>query len=299
MPKQKEVQYEPMVMPAPTNTTQMITDFVFGEMKEFTCGCGAALINITITFPLNKVIFRQMLHNVGIGNAIKQIKTEGFLYLYRGVLPPLCQKSLCTALMFGVYDKVRKPFAATNLHPTFVNAIAAFSAGTTEISLLPFERVQTLLQDQRYHKKLKNTKHAFYLIYIKYGVKEYYRGLVPVLFRNGPSNVLFFYLRDEASLRLPKPVTVVAKTFKEFLIGASIGAFGSTVFYPLNIIKVHMQSRLGGPFQSFWLATKHIYIERNSSIRGFYRGVHMNYTRSFISWGVINVAYEQLKKIVY
>lgn len=240
-----------------------------------------------------------MLHNVGIRSAVKQIRTEGFIFLYRGILPPLCQKSLSTALMFGVYDKARKPIASSNMPPVIVNAIAAFAAGTTELTLLPFERVQTLLQDRSYHKELINTKHAFRVILVEHGVREYYRGLVPVLLRNGPSNVLFFLLRDEASLRLPKPVSVVGKTFKEFIIGASIGAFGSTVFYPLNVIKVQMQSRLGGPFQSFWSATKEIYIQRNSSIRGFYRGVHMNYTRSFISWGVINVAYEQLKKILY
>lgn len=31
------------------------------EYNEFVCGFGAAVINISITFPMNKVIFRQVL----------------------------------------------------------------------------------------------------------------------------------------------------------------------------------------------------------------------------------------------
>lgn len=37
------------------------------DFKEFICGWGAAVINVSITFPLNKIIFRQ----VGITKIIK------------------------------------------------------------------------------------------------------------------------------------------------------------------------------------------------------------------------------------
>lgn len=30
------------------------------DFKEFICGWGAALINVSITFPINKIIFRQV-----------------------------------------------------------------------------------------------------------------------------------------------------------------------------------------------------------------------------------------------
>lgn len=44
------------------------------------------------------------------------------------------------------------------------------------------------------------------MIVREYGVKELYRGLVPILLRNGPSNVLFFVLREEAQ-KLPQKVS--------------------------------------------------------------------------------------------
>lgn len=33
------------------------------DYKEFMCGWGSALINITVTYPINKVIFRQVRRN--------------------------------------------------------------------------------------------------------------------------------------------------------------------------------------------------------------------------------------------
>lgn len=48
-------------------------------------------------------------------------------------------------------------------------------------------------------------------IYCRYvltnhGLQELYRGIVPVLWRNGPSNAMFFMLREEASELLPQQV---------------------------------------------------------------------------------------------
>ncbi|KAF6199603.1 hypothetical protein GE061_007629 [Apolygus lucorum] len=66
-----------------------------------------------------------MLHNVSIVNAAKQIAGEGIIHLYRGVLPPLCQKSVSVSLMFGVYDKCKKPLLQANYNPILSTILAA------------------------------------------------------------------------------------------------------------------------------------------------------------------------------
>lgn len=269
----------------------------FKNNKEFYCGWGAATVNILVTFPINKVIFRQMLHNVSTLAAVKQIADEGIFHLYRGVLPPLCQKSISVSIMFGMYDKCRRPLVDRNVNPFIAKCLAAIAAGTIECILIPFERVQTLLQHEKYHKEVMNMKHALYVLYRNHGVGELYRGLVPVLFRNGPSNALFFILRDKAKETFPEPNSVSKRMANQFAIGALIGALCSTIFYPCNVLKVHMQNRIGGPYQSVVSSIIEIYLERGS-FRAFFRGVHLNYTRSCISWGVINVAYEGLKRIL-
>ncbi|KAK3907731.1 Solute carrier family 25 member 51 [Frankliniella fusca] len=270
-----------------------------GDWREFVCGLSAAFVNITITFPINKIIFRQIIHDVGVSRAIQQLSHEGVFFLYRGILPPLCQKSVSLSLMFGVYEECRIPMMRSNIPAYIANPSAAIIAGSIEALLTPFERVQTLLQDRSYHQHFQNMRHAFRILGAEYGFREYYRGLTPILLRNGPSNALFFYLRGEAKHRLPSSEKWWGELTKDFLSGAVIGAFLSCVFYPCNVLKFHMQSRLGVPFQSMTEAFRDIYNERNRSIFKLYRGVHMNCTRAFISWGVINVAYEWSKSVLY
>ncbi|BES98077.1 Mitochondrial carrier protein [Nesidiocoris tenuis] len=117
--------------------------------REFICGWGAATCNILVTFPINKIIFRQMLHNVSIMAAVKQIASERIVHLYRGVLPPLCQKSISVALMFGVYEKCKTPLLAAHVDPILSTILAAITAGSIECVLLPFERLQTVLQHEK------------------------------------------------------------------------------------------------------------------------------------------------------
>lgn len=270
-----------------------------GDWREFLCGLSSAFVNITITYPINKIIFRQIIHDVGVSRAIQQLSHEGLFFLYRGILPPLCQKSLSLSLMFGVYEECRIPLLKANVPSYIANPSAAIVAGTFEAVLTPFERVQTLLQDRNYHQHFQNMRHALRQVGAEYGFKEYYRGLTPILLRNGPSNAFFFYLRGEAKDRLPSSGQWLGELTKDFLSGAVIGAFLSCVFYPCNVLKFHMQSRLGVPFQSMSEAFRDIYNERNRSIFKMYRGVHMNCTRAFVSWGVINVAYEWSRSVVY
>lgn len=92
---------------------------------------------------------------------------------------------------------------------------------------------------------------------------------------------------------------MVAQRTQEFLSGACIGGFISSVFYPINVLKVTMQSRIGGPYDSMWVALRQVYNERDRKLRNVYKGVSMNCTRAFFSWGIVNSAYEQLKKVFY
>lgn len=241
-----------------------------------------------------------MLHGVRIRFAVKEIYEEGLIYLYRGALPPMCQKTISMALMFGVFDYCRKPLCKEfGSNSYFAKTIAALVAGTTEAVLMPLERIQTLLAVPDYHQHFKNTPHAISYIWKYHGFMEFYRGLVPILFRNGPSNAMFFILREEAIEKLPKHNTLLYKTFQEFFCGAFLGVICSTATYPLNVVKVSMQNQLGGPFQNFVTVLFQIYKDRGRKIRYIYHGLSLNCTRAFFGWGVMNTAYEAIKKVVY
>lgn len=143
-----------------------------------------------------------MLHGVEVKPAIQMLRHEGIGFLYRGILPPLAQKTISLSLMFGVYDGAKRPLINQGMNEYLAKVIAAVTAGTVEGLLMPFERIQTLLADSTHHNKFKNTNHAFQYCYVNYGYRELFRGGAPIIIRNGSSNALFFILREEAAKHL-------------------------------------------------------------------------------------------------
>jgi len=266
------------------------------DCPHFVCGFAASMTNIVVTFPINKLMFRQQLYGFRYTKALNQLYKEGAFTLYRGLMPPLLQKSASVSLMFGLFNHFNQILVHQLSFNPFQSTVAAgLMAGTCEAVFAPLERIQNLLQDPRYTKTFPNTSSAFKQIAYQYGIKELYRGLTPILYRNGPSSALFFLLRkpikdqlESKSDETNKVVTVASN----FASGAAIGALCSSIFFPVNVVKTRMQSRLGGSFdqfsQTFWI----IFNERERSLRKVYRGIHLNMIRSFISWGVINSAYE-------
>ncbi len=278
------------------------------DMREYICGLGAAFVNINVTFTISKVIFRQMLYGVETKSAVNQLKVEGIRYLYRGIGPPLMQRTISTSIMFGSfaqYNNLLDTSCGQRLVPfeSMRFSLSALMAGSTEAILTPLERIQMLLQDRQFHKQYNNTIHAFKKLRI-YGIKEYYRGLSAVLCRNGPSNVLFFTFRGEPKNYLPLiPIYQNVwwyKTVTDFISGACVGAIISSIFYPINVIRTRMQTMpVGSRFISIGQAFKYVYNERDRSIRKLFYGVHVNYSRAFISWGIINASYELFRKLLY
>uniref|UniRef100_A0AAZ1X8S7 Solute carrier family 25 member 51b n=1 Tax=Oreochromis aureus TaxID=47969 RepID=A0AAZ1X8S7_OREAU len=255
--------------------------------KHYVCGSLAAFTNIVLTFPIQKVLFRQQLHGVLAIDAVRQLQRDGLRNLYRGLLPPLLQKSTTVAIMFGLYEDFSRVLldqaGSSGVPELITRSFAAALAGTAEAILTPFERVQTLLQDHRHHGRFNNTAHTFRTLVTEYGVTECYRGLVPILLRNGPSNVLFFGLRGPIKEQLPEATSK-----------AGLGI----MFYPLNVVKSRAQSQVGGAFNPCREVLLTVWRERGGSIAMLFRGAHLNYHRSLLSWGIINATYELLLKLL-
>lgn len=269
-------------------------------------------------------------------------------YLYRGILPPLIQKMFSVSIMFGSFGHYKKwtDKRFSNSPPITNLALAACLTGATEAVLTPLERVQMLLQDRRFHKEYRNTTDALYKLR-KFGFAEYYRGLTCVLVRNGPSNILFFGLRDEIKKLMqnwnPKNkktlqiqnsqqqqqrqqnidinfnqtanstnsllynlstsssnVSKISQTARvkdsvihDFLSGAILGMFISTLFYPLSVVRTRMQTRAPGTeFLSIVKAFNAVYSERDRKFTRLFHGCLINVLRQFVSWGIINCSYE-------
>ena len=121
------------------------------ELREFLAG--AAVAKICITYPLYKTSFIQIVHGFSTTNALYQLRREGIQILFRHRCsrraPALLSCSEITPST--AVSSVRKQDFKGDFK---VQACAAFMTGSTEAAMLtPFERVQMLLQDRKYHSK--------------------------------------------------------------------------------------------------------------------------------------------------
>lgn len=271
------------------------------EWHEFAAGGLAAGMNILCTFPVYKVMIRQQIDGINVFNAVSQVKNEGILKLYRGVGPPLIQKGASLSIMFGSYHSLQKYLIDRfpNANVTGVKMVSALLAGSFEAFLTPFERVQTLLaiSEHKDYVKVHNTVHAFLKIKKHHNFKEYYRGFTAVLLRNGPSTAMFFLLREPIKASLPDTNSDLGHAIEDFVSGAVLGATISTLAYPLNVVKSNMQKRLGEDYKNIAYMFREVYRKRGSSVRRMYFGVSLNFSRSLLSWGIINASYEYFMKV--
>jgi hypothetical protein len=274
-----------------------------GGYVDFFCGWSAGCIETVILYPQNKIIFRQQLYAIAVKDAVKQLQSEGIAHLYRGLLPPLIMRTTTRSIMFGMYEKYQALLGcseSTSTSLSICHAQAAFLAGATEATLCPLERTQTLLQSNAYHGQFRNTFEAMKVV-SRHGFTEFYRGYTVIVCRNGLSNVLFFTLRDPLKHKIMQVIPSdsehpLSHLLSDFISGAALGASISTLFFPINVVKTRMQIPLGTPFQNPFKIFMTIWKERNGSIKELYRGVHLNFTRSLLAWGITNTAFNLLQR---
>jgi len=273
----------------------------FNSKDEFASGYLAACTSIVLLFPLNKIIFRQILDGISVRQAMAQLRSEGLQHAYRGMLPPLLQKSTSYSIMFGsqheyymhlMNSSLGRSTLSFNTRKHMFTGIAGGLAGLTEATLTPFERVQALLQMQQFHTKYKNTWSVFESVFTTYGLRELYRGYSIICLRNSLSNVLFFMCRGDMKSLMPVTTSRWRNAGYDFITGGLLGAFISTLFYPINVLKSHMQARVGGKYlslrETFWM----IFEIRERRWPQMYKGIGSNFTRALLAWGITNATYE-------
>jgi len=265
-------------------------------IRPWFCGLGSGVMDISITFPINKVMFRQQLNGITSKQAINQLKVEmanmkslsRIKYMYRGLLPPTFNRCLGRMFTFGGYDSCRRLLSKNSqFKGQKLNFLAALGSGAFEALICcPFERVQTILQDSNNNRRFKNTPEIFR----KLPVREYYRGIRPILLRNGPSTFLYFYIYDVSSFW-------VQIGFGDDFIRGALGGVCATLYgYIFNVIKSRQQSILD-PAESTRLKSslstlKLIYKERGS-FHQLYRGLPFALTRTSLSWGITTICYQR------
>lgn len=265
--------------------------------KDFLCGLGAGITNILITYPITKVIFRQILDGVNVQIATKQLVKEGPYFLYRGSLAPMIQKAISMSIMFGVYNYAKTTCREYKYNQYLSQVCAGIISGTCEAFFMPFDRILILLVHAPYYGKFRNLPHAFKVVQREYGMREYYRGFSLMVIRNTASNCGFFIAKAEFHKYFNSPKSALNEGMTNFFTGGILGAFVATVFYPLKVVKVVIQRKLGGPFMPLSKAFLYVYRLNGGGVKNFYQGVVVNIYKSILSWGVTVTMFEYLHNL--
>lgn len=62
-------------------------------------------------------------------SAIQELRHEGLAFLYRGILPPLAQRTVSLSLMFGLYDGTKRPLINLGVNEYVAKVLAGLTAG--------------------------------------------------------------------------------------------------------------------------------------------------------------------------
>lgn len=256
------------------------------------CNFAASVSTQGLTYPLNKLVFRQKLSGQTAKEAYKLLVKEGSKNLYRGFTAPILQRSASMSLSFGSYLDIEDMLnVQTGLNSVSSAVVASVVAGSFEASFTPFTRVQNAMMDPKFNTKFSSPSNFVKYVMKNHSYAELYRGLSVTIYRNSLRVGLFYNFREpiKQKIQLSKgECGELSNMMYNFVTGSLIGAFSSTLIYPINVTKVRMQSNLGTEFYSFSSTLKLICQERNYSIRKIYRGVQMNVLRSMLGWGIFN-----------
>ncbi|XP_078542027.1 solute carrier family 25 member 53 [Lissotriton helveticus] len=268
--------------------------------RSYTIGAVSSFLSTIVTFPIYKTIFRQQIHAFAMRAAMRQLRQEGLRNFYRGIYPPLVAKTIQGTLLFGTHDSFLNLFSGNPSGPYTLKDrwTAGFFSGSVEAFVLsPFERVQNIMQDGRKVTSFPNI-HSILREFNSYGLKEsltmgYYRGLFPVLLRNGLGSALYFSFKDP--LRDSLSERGLPSWLPAFVSGSINGMVTCLMLYPLSVLIANMQSQTGQYSVSLRQCMKTIWESRGRKISLLYQGGSLIILRSCVTWGLTTAIHDFLK----
>lgn len=138
----------------------------------------------------------------------ESILQEGFLKLYKGVFSTIIM-SLHPMIQMTIYESAKRKYEEEYFRSSLSAQIGCLSRVTATSILYPFNLIKT---KQQQIGKLNNQElrenmytgerdygrfnHALKSVYSQFGIGGFYRGLTPVVIRNGLQAAFFFYIYE-------------------------------------------------------------------------------------------------------
>jgi solute carrier family 25 2-oxodicarboxylate transporter 21 len=218
----------------------------------FFAGAISGIAEAIIVQPFDMVKTRHQLNpgiNDGVFRTLMQLYNEGGIRLwYRGFVPEVIGIIPKSSAMYGTYGTVLKYLSKQErLHgnKTLIASLAGFTSGISEaIVVTPSQIVKVRLQAREHMGCYTGPIDCCYKLYSQEGVKAFFIGLQPTLWRNCIWNTVYFGLMERIRRNLPPTSSTMEASVQTFGSGF-VGAFVATCFNaPFDVVKSRFQCQL-------------------------------------------------------
>ncbi|RYP28305.1 hypothetical protein DL767_007265 [Monosporascus sp. MG133] len=224
-----------------------------------------------------------------------------------------------TAIRFGAYEAAKRTLADLEGHGDthHINPYSKFVAGgfagmVSQFCVYPLDTLKFRLQSEYVSGGARGNAlliQTFRKMYAEGGARAAYRGVTMGLIGMFPYSAIdmgtFEFLKTTYVAYMAKKYGVHEEdaqpnTFATGIMGASSGAFGASVVYPLNVLRTRLQtqgtSMHPARYTGIWdVANKTV---RNEGVRGLYKGLMPNLLKVAPALSITWMVYENAKHIM-
>ena len=232
----------------------------------------------------------------------RMVQEEGYLSLYRGLLPPslgfgainstvFSARNVCTKFFQGDDKKYKLKFGESLCVGAFVGFVQSFVR-------TPIERVKTVMQIR--NRDVTKAPHANSLVCAYKLLKTdglrvgLYAGLLATITREVPQYLFYFIIYDNVREKLePYLGTLGAQA----CAGGTAGVLSwLPPVFSVDVVKTRLQSAPTGTYSGMWDCAKKSYKAEGASV--FFRGLNIAVIRAFPLHGTIFVVYETVMRLL-
>ncbi|KAI0485837.1 mitochondrial carrier domain-containing protein [Xylaria cf. heliscus] len=225
-----------------------------------------------------------------------------------------------TAIRFGAYEAAKNALAGLEGHndPHSINPYSKFVAGgaagmAAQFCVYPLDTLKFRLQSEYVSGGARGNALLFQTarkMLAEGGTRAAYRGVTMGLIGMFPYSAIDMgtfellkvtYIQYKAKASGCHEEDAQPSTFVTGIMGASSGAFGASVVYPLNVLRTRLQtqgtSMHPARYTGIWdVAQKTV---KNEGFRGLYKGLMPNLLKVAPALSITWMVYENAKKVMH
>ncbi|PPQ94268.1 hypothetical protein CVT25_004925 [Psilocybe cyanescens] len=272
-------------------------------------GATAGAIEAFVTYPTEFVKTRSQFGGKREGpiTIIRDtIRTKGITGLYSGCMALVVGNSVKAGVRFVSYDHFKGMLADSEGKVSAPRSLlAGLGAGMVEavFAVTPSETIKTKLIDdsKRPNPQYRGFIHGTASIVRQEGISGIYRGLFPVMMRQGANSAIRFTtystLKQFVQGTVPSRPGQPLPSAITFGIGGIAGLVTVYTTMPLDVIKTRMQSlEARAQYRNSFHCAYRIFTEEG--ILRFWTGTTPRLTRLVLSGGIVFTVYENIIKVI-